>query len=67
MICVKVYHVGSPTGWSDLFHFVAMSDKKNWQPTLAIYGDMGNEGAVSLGSLQEEVAKGSIDAILHVG
>ena len=33
----------------------------------AVYGDMGNENAQSLGRLQVEAQAGYYDAILHVG
>ena len=62
------YHVGSPTsGWSEVFFFQAMHTKSDWQPTFAVFGDMGNVNAKSLPFLQEEVQKGKVDAILHVG
>ena len=34
---------------------------------LAVYGDFGNTNAQSLPRLQQEVQRGKIDAILHVG
>ena len=62
-----VYHVGGPTGWSDIYYFRAMQSGTQWSPRFALYGDMGNENAVALASLQELAQGGSIDAILHVG
>lgn len=64
---VYTYHCGSPDGWSSLFSFRASLDSVDWSPRLAIYGDMGNENAQSLGRLQEDTQKGMYDAILHVG
>ena len=45
----------------------APKDESLWTPHLAIYGDMGNENAQSLGRLQEEVQRNMYDAIIHVG
>lgn len=62
-----VYHCGSNMGWSAEFWFNTVPTDENWSPSLAIYGDMGNENAQSLGRLQEETQRGLYDAILHVG
>jgi len=63
-----VYHVGSPvTGWSEVFFFRSMETKPDWQPTFAVFGDMGNLNAKSLPILEEAAQKGTLDAILHVG
>ena len=61
------YHVGSPLGWSDLYSFKAMENGTDWTVRLAVFGDMGNENARSLGRLQEETQRGHFDAFLHVG
>ena len=61
------YHVGSPLGWSDLYSFKAMKNGTDWPVRFAVFGDMGNENAQSLGRLQEETQRGHFDAILHVG
>lgn len=61
------YHCGSKYGWSNIFWFKVPPDFKSWQPSLAIFGDMGNENAQSLARLQEETQRGMYDAILHVG
>ena len=39
----------------------------NWSPHLAMFGDMGNENAVSLPLIQREVDAGHFDAVIHVG
>lgn len=62
-----VYHCGSVDGWSAIFWFTAMKSGTNWSPRFAVYGDMGNVNAQSLSRLQEDVQKGTYDAILHVG
>lgn len=62
-----VYHCGSHSGWSNIFWFQTPPEPENWQPYLAIYGDMGNENAQSLARLQQETQRGMYDAILHVG
>lgn len=76
LLCIKitcfpahflVYHCGSDFGWSAQFWFKTPPNDDDWQPTLAIFGDMGNENAQSLVRLQEETQRGMYDAILHVG
>ncbi|XP_018324347.1 acid phosphatase type 7 [Agrilus planipennis] len=62
-----LYHCGSRLGWSDLFWFKTPPPEENWQPTIALFGDMGNENAQSLSRLQDETQRGMYDAILHVG
>ncbi|KAK9869436.1 hypothetical protein WA026_003191 [Henosepilachna vigintioctopunctata] len=61
-----VYHCGSNLGWSNIFWFKT-PPQENWQPHIAIFGDMGNENAQSLTRLQEETQRELYDAILHVG
>ncbi|XP_072383424.1 acid phosphatase type 7 [Diabrotica undecimpunctata] len=61
------YHCGSDLGWSNIFSFKTAPNSSDWQPHLAIYGDMGNDNAQSLTRLQEETQRGLYDAILHVG
>ncbi|KAB0800087.1 hypothetical protein PPYR_07967 [Photinus pyralis] len=64
---VYVYHCGSRLGWSAQFWFKSALQTDDWQPSLAIFGDMGNENAQSLARLQEETQRGMYDTILHVG
>ncbi|KAK5638556.1 hypothetical protein RI129_012851 [Pyrocoelia pectoralis] len=64
---VYVYHAGSRFGWSDEFLFRTPPISEHWQPSLAIFGDMGLENAQSLARLQEDTHQGMYDAILHVG
>lgn len=54
-------------GWSNEFWFKTPPSDDVWQPSLVIYGDMGNENAQSLARLQEETQRGLYDAVLHVG
>lgn len=61
------YHCGSDLGWSELYTFYALKNGTNWSPSLAIFGDLGNENAQSLPYLQEESQRGVYDMILHVG
>ena len=42
------YVVGSDQGWSDLKSFMALPSGTDWSPRLAVFGDMGVEGARSL-------------------
>ncbi|KAF5302288.1 hypothetical protein FQA39_LY10327 [Lamprigera yunnana] len=62
-----VYHCGSSLGWSPQFWFRSAPDSEDWQPQMAIFGDMGNENAQSLARLQQETQRGIYDIILHVG
>lgn len=62
-----IYHVGSQYGWSALYYFTTFKDGSNWSPRFAVYGDMGNKNAQSLGRLQQATQKGEFDMILHVG
>ncbi|XP_067011635.1 acid phosphatase type 7 [Anabrus simplex] len=62
------YHVGSNLAWSNQFWFVTPpAEEDNWSPQLAIFGDLGNENAVSLPRLQKETQRGLYDAIIHIG
>jgi len=63
-----IYHVGSDKGWSNLYRFNALKGTNDdWSPRFAVYGDMGNKNARSMGNLQQETQRGHFDAILHVG
>ncbi|XP_070496503.1 acid phosphatase type 7 [Chironomus tepperi] len=62
-----IYHCGSTQGWSPIFYFKTFPEGADWQPRIALYGDMGNENIQSLPRLQEETQRGFYDAIIHVG
>ena len=62
-----IYHVGGKLGWSPEFFFKTFPNGTQWSPRIAMFGDMGNENAQSLGRLQEETQRGLYDAIIHVG
>uniref|UniRef100_U5ERP5 Purple acid phosphatase n=1 Tax=Corethrella appendiculata TaxID=1370023 RepID=U5ERP5_9DIPT len=61
------YHCGSKWGWSPEFWFYTIPEGANWSPSVAIFGDMGNENAQSLARLQEDTQRHMYDAIIHVG
>ncbi|XP_028409886.1 acid phosphatase type 7-like [Dendronephthya gigantea] len=61
------YHCGSMMGWSSIFRFKTLPEGTNWSPRLCLYGDLGNSNAMSLGYIQEELARDDFDAVLHVG
>ncbi|XP_039959166.1 acid phosphatase type 7 isoform X1 [Bactrocera neohumeralis] len=61
------YSCGSDLGWSARFSFTTPPAGSDWQPSLAIFGDMGNENAQSLARLQQDTQQGMYDAIIHVG
>ncbi|XP_064480841.1 acid phosphatase type 7-like [Ornithodoros turicata] len=60
------YHCGSSDGWSAhyVFHTLPLGPRP---PKVAVFGDMGNANARSLGYLQEQVQAGDIDVALHIG
>ncbi|XP_055842961.1 acid phosphatase type 7-like isoform X1 [Episyrphus balteatus] len=62
-----VYHCGGHLGWSSQFSFRTVPSGADYSPTVAIYGDMGNENAQSLSRIQQETQRGMYDAIVHVG
>ncbi|XP_072023834.1 acid phosphatase type 7-like [Amphiura filiformis] len=65
-----LYRCGSSYGWSSIFKFRALPDDAQAAKNgvrFAVYGDMGNDNAQSLGRLQVEAQDGLYDAILHVG
>lgn len=62
-----IYRVGSDYGWSVIYYFTALPTVATWTPRFAVYGDMGNVNAQSLGRLQTESQMGHFDMILHVG
>ncbi|XP_020804890.1 acid phosphatase type 7 isoform X5 [Drosophila serrata] len=63
-----MYHCGSAVGWSAIFQFRTVpTGSADWSPSVAIFGDMGNENAQSLARLQQETQRGMYDAIIHVG
>lgn len=61
------YHCGSKMGWSAEYWFVVPATDPDYAPSIAIFGDMGNENATSLPRLQLEAQNQSYDAMLHVG
>ncbi|KAL3085574.1 hypothetical protein niasHT_037315 [Heterodera trifolii] len=61
------YRVGSQFGWSSIFSFVGLKERPNGGYKYAVFGDMGNINARSLGKLQREAQEGDFDMILHVG
>uniref|UniRef100_A0A915N8T2 Uncharacterized protein n=1 Tax=Meloidogyne javanica TaxID=6303 RepID=A0A915N8T2_MELJA len=63
----RVYRVGSQYGWSSIFSFVGLEERPEGGYRFAVYGDMGNVNARSLGKLQREAQNGDFDMILHVG
>ena len=62
-----LYRVGSSQGWSNLFFTRTLPAGTDWAPIIALYGDMGNENAVSLPFLQRDVSEGAYDLVIHVG
>ncbi|KAH7730749.1 nucleotide pyrophosphatase/phosphodiesterase [Aphelenchoides avenae] len=61
------YRVGSVFGWSSIFSFVALEPRSDGGYRYAIFGDMGNVNARSLGKIQRLAQDGDYDVILHVG
>jgi len=61
------YRVGCNFGWSSLFTFVGLKERKEGGYRYAIYGDLGNINARSLGKLQRLSQDGDFDLIFHNG
>ncbi|KAK0408941.1 hypothetical protein QR680_004253 [Steinernema hermaphroditum] len=61
------YHVGSECGWSSVFTFKGLEPRPDGGYRFAVYGDMGNINARSLGKLQRLAQKRDFDMVLHVG
>lgn len=59
--------MGSQYGWSAIYFFTALQERADGGFQFAVFGDMGNENARSLGKLQKLTQDGEIDMILHVG
>ncbi|EYB84919.1 hypothetical protein Y032_0307g2022 [Ancylostoma ceylanicum] len=61
------YRVGSEYGWSALYRFTALSPREDGGYEIAVFGDLGNQNARSLGKLQRLAQDGDIDMVFHVG
>ncbi|VDK20971.1 unnamed protein product [Anisakis simplex] len=61
------YHVGSEYGWSPIFRFTALQERPEGGYIYAVYGDLGNVNARSLGKIQQQAQRGLFDMVLHVG
>jgi phosphodiesterase/alkaline phosphatase D-like protein len=62
-----MYSVGSDEGWSPLLRMKTPQVGPDWSPVIALFGDMGNENAVSLPHLQKGALEDAFDMIIHVG
>ncbi|KAI1719822.1 calcineurin-like phosphoesterase domain-containing protein [Ditylenchus destructor] len=61
------YRVGCEYGWSSIFSFVGLKERPDGGYRYAVYGDMGNVNARSLGKIQRHAQSGDFDVVLHVG
>ncbi|CAG5125119.1 unnamed protein product [Candidula unifasciata] len=61
------YLVGSAEGWSVQFSFKTMPAGEDWNPSLAVFGDLGSDNAQSLPRLQSDIEANMYDALIHVG
>ena len=52
------YWVGSRLGWSDLMVLRTPPSGNQWEPNIVMFGDLGNENAVSLPWIQREAEEG---------
>lgn len=62
-----MYSVGSDLGWSPSYEMKTLKAGSDWSPVIAMFGDMGNENAVSLPHLQKGALENDFDMIIHVG
>ncbi|CAD5230890.1 unnamed protein product [Bursaphelenchus xylophilus] len=61
------YRVGSDFGWSGIYTFVGLTERSDGGYRFALYGDMGNINARSLGKIQRLTQSGDFDMIIHNG
>ncbi|CAD5226353.1 unnamed protein product [Bursaphelenchus okinawaensis] len=61
------YRVGSDYGWSSIYTFVGLKERQDGGYRIALYGDMGNINARSLGKIQRLTQNGAFDMIIHNG
>uniref|UniRef100_A0AC35TSV8 Purple acid phosphatase n=1 Tax=Rhabditophanes sp. KR3021 TaxID=114890 RepID=A0AC35TSV8_9BILA len=61
------YHVGSKYGWSPVFWLKGLKERPDGGYKFAVFGDMGNINARSLGKLQSMAQQHEYDMVLHVG
>ena len=61
------YTCGDTKTWGKKYQFKAIRDDPAWQPSIALFGDMGHVNPQSLPRLQNDVSKDMYDAIFHVG
>lgn len=54
------YRAGSSLGWSDLMIMRTVRGGQHWDPHIVMFGDMGNENAVSLPWIQRETEEGEL-------
>ena len=52
------YLVGSRLGWSDVMLVRTVPSGNQWSPNIVMFGDMGNDNAVSLPWIQRETEEG---------
>ena len=55
------------SGWTSTFHFKTYPTGSNWNPRLAIFGDLGYQNEQAIPHLTKEVQHNAYDAILHLG
>ncbi|PIO70063.1 hypothetical protein TELCIR_08095 [Teladorsagia circumcincta] len=67
LISVAEYRVGSEHGWSAIYKFTALAPRDDGGYEIAVFGDLGNQNARSLGKLQQMAQDGDIDMVMHVG
>ncbi|OQV20064.1 Acid phosphatase type 7 [Hypsibius exemplaris] len=61
------YRVGDGVTWTEVFRFRSLQSGSDWNPRLAVFGDLGVENAQSMKRLKRDVLKGRIDMVIHVG
>ncbi|CAD5231609.1 unnamed protein product [Bursaphelenchus xylophilus] len=61
------YRVGSDFGWSSLYSFVGLKQRAEGGFKVAVYGDLGNINARSLGKLQRQAQDREFDLVIHNG
>ena len=55
------------SSWSKVFRFRTLPRGNKWNPSFAIYGDLGYQNEESLPYLSKDVQKDMYDVIFHIG
>ncbi|KAH7709543.1 Protein F18E2.1 b [Aphelenchoides avenae] len=61
------YKVGSPQGWSHVFHFKTFPEDNDFPFRICVFGDLGVLNGTSTPYLQKAAQRGDFDIVIHIG